>query len=247
MTAKPSKRTDIANLDSQLQQRAAALKGQIAAGASSRITIDKAGNFTLPDGANLGPDVDVVVIEFLSINLFYDRQYDPNNPVPPACYAIHQELSEMEPAEDSPVKQADNCASCPNNVFGSRGNGKLCKNTRRLAVVLAEQAGDPSAPIYEVNVSPTSLKSFDGFVSYALNHFNTPPVGVVVKMSAVQNGTYTNLSFDASSVEKNDHVGVCFARSEEALNMIDRAPDVSKYVPPQQRPAPKTAARPARR
>ena len=125
----------VVSIQEQLKAQVAAMAGKIAppSGINIRITQDK--KFQLPDGSKVEGPLDLVIVDFVSRNTFYEGTYDPNNITPPACFAIHPEPKQMAPSENSPIKQSDDCASCPMNQFGSSGKGKACKNGRMLAVL----------------------------------------------------------------------------------------------------------------
>ena len=52
-----------------------------------------------------------------------------------------------------------NCMTCPNNEFGSDGNGKLCKNMHKL-YILAENCAVPIT----LSLPPTSLENWRNYV-----------------------------------------------------------------------------------
>jgi hypothetical protein len=67
---------------------------------------------------------------------FYKTGYSEGAAEAPDCYS----LDGLRPDEGSKLKQAKTCASCPQNVFGSRitpsgKKAKACQDNRRLAVV----------------------------------------------------------------------------------------------------------------
>ena len=156
----------VVSIQEQLKAQVAAMAGKIAppSGINIRITQDK--KFQLPDGSKVEGPLDLVIVDFVSRNTFYEGTYDPNNITPPTCFAIHPELKQMAPSENSPIKQSDDCASCPMNQFGSSGKGKACKNGRMLAVLPPD--ADADTPLWLLQVSPTALKGFDGFVGPVL-------------------------------------------------------------------------------
>lgn len=56
-----------------------------------------------------------------------------------------------------------NCATCPNNKFGSDGNGKACKNGRRVYIL---REGD-MLPI-RIDLAPTGNKPYEKYVDNLL-------------------------------------------------------------------------------
>jgi hypothetical protein len=207
-------------------------------GDSIRVTQDK--NFEMPDGTTLTELKGVVIVDFVSTNKFYEGAYDPKNISPPACFAIGTNPSQMVASDNSPVKQADTCAVCPMNQFGSSGNGKACKNSRVLALLPAD--ADEDTPLMILGVSPTALKAFDAFVTSIVRSFQLPPVGVMVDITFDPNSSYASLRF--GNPQPNTNLANHFARKDEAQKRLATEPDVSQYEAPA--PARKAAA-PARR
>ena len=225
----------IVSIQEQLKAQVAAQANKIAppSGINIRITQDK--KFQLPDGSKVDGPLDLVIVDFVSA-------YDPNNISPPACFAIHPEPKQMVPSDNSPVKQAEDCASCPMNQFGSAGKGKACKNSRVLAVLPPD--ADEDTPLWLLTVSPTALKGFDGFVGSVARTFQMPPIAVIASVDFNPGETYASLTF--SDPRPNENVAVHFARQAEAKELLTVEPDVSGFGQEPAKPA-RTPARPAAR
>lgn len=220
------------NYQEQLAKEAQAIASRIAAPSGDRIRFNSNRGFITPDGLE-GETMEVVIVDFVSANLFFDSPYDKDNPQPPACFAIGPEPSLLVPSPNSPDKQADSCNVCPNNQFGSasNGKGKACKNTRLLAVLPA--AGDPgTAPIWTVSVPPTSLKAFDGYVHDLALKYHTVPLSVVTEITMDQNVTYAAPRFKVLHPVATEALGAFMGRREEARERLLTEPDVSQYQPP---------------
>jgi hypothetical protein len=231
----------VVDIRAQLAAQAAAMNERTAP--ASGISIRTAGKkFAFPDGRKDDGPVEMVVIDFVARNEFYEADFDKDNIVPPACFAIGTIPTKLIPSGNSPQQQCDDCASCPMNAFGSKGKGKACSNTRLLAVV--EPGSDADAPIYLLKVSPTGLKSFDGFVQSTSRTFQVPPVGVVVTVGFDDGEDYPKLTF--TDAKPNEDLEVHFGRQEEARALLNQEPDVSGYETPKPKGA-KGRAAPARR
>lgn len=222
------------NLADKLRAEIAEMNKRVAAPTGDRIRYSGNKAFVAPDGTE-GPELEVIVLDFLSTNLYYDSPYDSGNPRPPACFAIGQEPNNLVPSVNSPDKQAESCAKCPQNQFGSAivGKGKACKNTRLVAVVAA--AGDENSPIMIMSIPPTSLKTFDGYVSGAMRKYGLPPIGVVTKVTLDPNSTYASPRFEAIRALENEELAAAVARRDEATSRLIAEPDVSQYEPPKRR------------
>ena len=114
-----------------------------------------------------GNAMNVVVTDHVLENNFYGDKYDPDNPQPPICYAFGRTDKEMVPHEEAADPQADSCAECPWNKFGSadKGRGKACKNQRRLALIPEDGLGDlENAETAYLKIPVTSGKAWAGYV-----------------------------------------------------------------------------------
>lgn len=207
-----------------------------ASGNTIRITQDK--QFMLPDGTKTDT-LQVVIVDFASKFTFYEGAFDPKNITPPACFALGTNPLKMVPSKNAPLSQATDCQSCPNNQFGSDGNGKACKNSRILAVLPPD--ADADTPMWVLNVSPTALKGFDGFVASVSRMFQTPPIGVVTTISFDESVTFAKLVF--TDPQPNANIAEHFARQAEARDLLTAEPDVSQYKSPAKAPARKAVGR----
>lgn len=231
----------LALVEQQLAQSAQNLRQSINQPTANRLTINENGDWVGTDGVVLGPEIDMVVIDFISANRYYVRPYNPKQPEPPVCFAFGRIIKEMAPDDTSPEKQNEDCASCQWNEFktDSRGIGKACKNTREVAVITHDQWDLPpnEQKIMIYSVPPTAIKTFDGVVSYALNTFNMPPIKIIVRASAIKNANYVTASFTPTG-EVNPQLEGHFQRIPECEEMLYHIPDVTNYVPTKKPSAP---------
>jgi hypothetical protein len=230
------KNTSIVSIQDQLKAMVAANAGRVAppTGSSIKITQDK--KFQLPDGTKTGEALDLVIVDFVFRNEYYEGAFDPNNITSPVCFAIHPNQKEMVPSSNSPDKQCEDCASCPANQFGSAGKGKACKNTVVMAVLPPE--ADADTPLWLLKVSPTALKGFSGYIS-ALNRMEVAPIQMVVEVGFNPAETFASLTF--SNPRPNDNVAEHFARLGEAKDMLAVEPDTTRVAAP--KPVGRVAAR----
>lgn len=220
---------EMANVDQKLADEVTSIKDRIGAPESNNISIrDKM--FTFPDGRVIDGALHMVVVDFLAWNMYYNTAFDPQNPSPPVCFAYGQNPRELAPADSAPEHQASACNGCWANDFGSgTGNGKACKNTRRLALLDPQE--DPNeATLYGLSVPPTSTKGFDGFVNGVAQFYQKPPIAVVVKISFHPEKRHEALVF--SDPQPNEQYREHFARREEARLLLETEPDMSNYEPP---------------
>lgn len=244
-TAAPS--ANIARIDDELANEVVALKTQIGAPSGNKIKVEPRGAFVLPSGQDLGPEIQVVVLDFVSRNFYYASNYNPNAIAPPDCYAMGKDISKMAPEADSPSAQSTSCATCPLNQFGSGPNGaKACKNQRWAAVLvidpdLPDAHNDPGAPVYVLPISPTSIKAFDGATGAIARTLNGPPIKAILTVEAVPSGTYSKLVFRDPIPNPNyaEHV----ARRAECQDILFSRPNFTAAPAPARRGAPAAPAR----
>lgn len=217
--------------------------GALGAAGGDMISITQDKNFRLPDGNTTGDPLDLIIVDFVSANSFYEGAYNPNDIQPPGCYAVHKIIDRMSPTDKAPNVQAGNCATCPMNQFGSSGNGKACKNSRLLAVLPADFTDD--TPLWVIKVSPTALKNFDKYVSsLARNGILPSMVKTVVDFNPSE--TYAQLMFTDPQPLDEEVIARVFARQTEAKERLHQLPDFSTYGQNKPKAAPrgKVAPRP---
>lgn len=143
-----------------------------------------AGNFLSVKGGVLAykgnplPDnkIEVIVLDFVQENQYYEDDYDADNPASPICYAFGRKEAGkdlvMAPHEEAPQKQCEDCKSCEHFEWKSakKGKGKACKEVRRLCLILASAVDDPKGGDVDdaeevfLKVSVTNTKAWDGYV-----------------------------------------------------------------------------------
>jgi hypothetical protein len=228
------------DIKAQMAAELATLAGRTAASTGDKIQLKKDG-FHLPNGTVVPSDgsIELVVVDFLTAHNFYPGKFDPKNIKPPVCFARGAIPTDLVPDESSPELQADSCGACPRNQFGPNNEAKECKNTRLLAVLPPDATADD--PLWILEVSPTALKGFDGFVKTVATKFQVPPIGVVVSVSLDPNVDYVRLVF--GEVRPNENVELDWTRRGEAQARLNEMPDVTQYVAAPARGAVKPAPR----
>lgn len=224
LAKKPS--TALVDVQAALKQQLAGLAERTVpdTGAAIRVTQDK--QFKFPDGTATPGPFQGVVVDFVATRDYYKGAFNKDNPEPPACFAISPQPKGMVPSDRSPEKQSDSCESCPHNQWGSDGGrGKACKEGRKLAV-LPPDATDET-PVWMLKISPTAVKSFDGYVSIVARQFGLPPIGVISDIGFDPANSYATVRL--SNPQENTQVGVHFDRQSEAQEMLAVEPDVSSF------------------
>jgi hypothetical protein len=228
VATKKATSSNIVSIQDTLRAQAAAMSERVSAptGNAIRVTQDK--QFQLPDGTKTPGPLELVIVDFVSKNAFYEGNYDPKNITPPSCFAIGTVPIKMVPSANAPEPQSDSCSSCPMNQFGSAGAGKACKNSRVLAVLPPD--ADENTPIWTLTTSPTAIKAFDNYVSGVARTFQMPPISVVTTVSFDENESYAKLTF--SNPVPNPNLEAHFNRQAEAKDILSAEPDVSSFTKP---------------
>lgn len=216
-----------ANLQADMEAELAAFKSRVAAPTGNRIDTDEK-LFTLPNGET-GESLNVIIVDFVAYNAYYDKPWNPNQIVPPNCFALGLEPAGMVPSENSPEMQAESCAACWANQWKSaaNGTGKACTNSRLLALVSPNATED--TPIMILKVTPTALKNFDAYVSGVARSFQRPPRGVITEITFDPNVKYSSLRFGNPVACTNDQMAMAYARRTEAMDLLMCEPDVSSF------------------
>jgi hypothetical protein len=144
----------------------------------------KSGRLNIGDQIMPGDKIECIVVDYLFHNKYFDVPYNANKPSPPACYAFARDEDQLEPstgrgnegdedynpgAEDP---QADNCAECPQNEWGSAGGGskgKACTNSRRVWLLPADVVNSPDkaarTDFLQCDMPATSIKNFSKYAN----------------------------------------------------------------------------------
>jgi len=164
----------------------------------------KNGKFRLVDGAGEeeivkpsqlveGQFLDMVVLRAKpGLNkVWYAKPYDPSAEASaPDCFS----LDGIKPDPSVQAPQCANCASCPQNAWGSGRNqageatkGKACNDNKILAVLY-------KGGVYQFKIPPASLKNWAVFVKN-LSARDVPLGGVVIYVSFDDDSDFSVLKF----------------------------------------------------
>ena len=213
------------------QEELDALRQRLAAPSGDKIKISNK-QFKLPGGDTLD-FLDIVVVDFVYFNTYYEGAYDSNNIVPPNCFALHPEPKSMVPSANSPDVQDAQCAGCWANEFGSSGKGKACQN-RVLIAVLPTDANEET-PFSILDISPTAVKGFSSYVGGVASAHKRLPYGVIthVECNPALKHDVAMFSdpqpFDMDDAEQVAFVTMVRGRREEARERLLTEPDVSSF------------------
>lgn len=225
----------------------------------------KGGILTFGEEAMPGNQVCVIILDAILENTAYEGRYDPDNKAPPICYAFGRldEQKDMAPdpsMEKFPeyfVPQAESCAVCPLNEYGSAdtGRGKACQNRARLALLPAgyftpkrgskdfelEIFEDPAhfktADIAHLKLPVLSVKNYFKFVNDVAAAHRRPPHGVIARVYLEADAkAQFKVCFEMLEVVSDELAEIIMARNEEAT-----AAKIGGYQPPEKKEQPKAA------
>jgi hypothetical protein len=240
------KGTEVVNYSELMAKQVAEIQSKLGAPGGDRITVSQDKKFKFPDGHVSGDSFPAVIVDFASYNGFWEGEFDRKNPGPPDCFALGTDPKDMWPSNNSPKMQSkDGCNKCPNNQFGSDGDGKACKNMRIMAVLPPD--ADKETPFSVVIASPTAIRPFDGYIAKLAGTFGKPPAAFVTEIGFDQKLDYASLRFGNPVPVDEDKLGIFLSRQAEAIKRLLTEPDLSTYEARKAAKPARGQAKPARR
>lgn len=251
---------DLVNYDAKLAAYAAK-QAENTRGGGSKVLSTRGGVLSYEDVELPGSQMVALVLDDVHANTFYKGKYDPESPAAPTCYAYGRlKGADMAPHEsmaehlDYFEPQAESCAVCPQNVFGTAdvGRGKACKNRERLALIPAGYY------VARKGSRDFDLEMFDkpaAFADTEIVHLNLPPTSVVFwnKYKAMVRAAHSRPTWAVVTriwLEKDpkDQYHVRFEMLEllpnEAIDTVEKrvleaeASIITPYSPPEAQAAP---------
>ena len=169
------------------QEAEAAVKVEKNVGSGSKFIKTRGGKFTLDGGT--ADKLEVVILDHILENAWYEGRFDPDTPSPPSCFALGREEDELVPHENVAEPVNEKCKGCPYNEFESSdtGRGKACKNTRRLALLSVADVENletiPDAEIALLKIPVTSVGNWATYVKKLKSSYDVPPLGVLTEIT----------------------------------------------------------------
>lgn len=151
----------------------------------------RGGQLTVAGQEIEGNKAELIILDNIYLNTYYEGDFDADNPQAPVCFAMARKDSDLKPHEDAGKPQCEQCLGCPQNEFGTaeRGKGKACKNVRRLAVISADRVSEKSikeSDIFYFHIPVTSVKGWAFYVKALAAQAQRPPFGVVTTLGVVR-------------------------------------------------------------
>lgn len=239
------KSTAVVNYAELMAKQAQEIQNKLGAPGGDQISVGTDKTFTFPDGRKQSDPFDAVIVDFASGNFMYREKFNPKNIVPPICFALGTDPKDLWPSDNSPEMQCkDGCNNCPNNAFGSDGDGKACRNMRLLALLPADAEDD--TPFSVLKVSPTALRSFDGYVA-KLASMGKLPCAVVTTIGFDSKLDYASVRFGNPQPLDDERLGFYMSKQQEAMKRLLTEPDLTQREQRQAAKPSRGQAKPARR
>lgn len=169
--------------------------------------------------------------------LFYESKFDGAALVPPDCSSIASNASDMGPFDSSLHPQSDKCETCPQNVWGSAGEGrkgKACRETRRIVFLTSDtvkENGDPGAiPAYAIRPPVTSLSNWSTYIKTIAMTLRKPVFAVRTKITLVPDvKSQFKMKFDfVSEIKDTATLLALMTRSQRELETLLTQPTFVK-------------------
>jgi len=135
---------------------------------------------------------------------FYIEKYNPDDTAPPDCSS----LDGIHPDTWVNTPQANTCAVCPKNKWGSATSEmtgkktKACKDSKRLYVLRVDKGIDiKEDTIYILTVTVSSLKYISEYGKFLSEH-KLPMAAVITKVTMDDDSDYPKISFDLAGIMK---------------------------------------------
>lgn len=201
----------------------AALRARLMAPTGDKIKVSEK-QFKLPSGDTLD-FLDVVVVDFVFFNAYYESAYQQGTIVPPTCFALDPDVRVITPSKNAPQAQHETCKGCWANEFGSNGKGKACQN--RCLIALLPTDATEETPFVILDISPTAVKGFNSYLQ-GVARSGKMPFEVITHIECNPATKYDVVIFDYSQdVEDVGFVGMVESRLGEARERLMTEPDVS--------------------
>lgn len=224
-TAVSKKTASTAVATASQAEAVAAFRARLMAPAGDTCKI-KDKRFHLPNGDVLD-FMEVVMVDFVYFNAYYEGVYDENNIVPPNCFSLSIDPRGAVPSPNSPDVQHDNCDSCWANQFKSAGKGKACGNNILVAMLPTDATED--TPFVLQRVSPTALRGLASYLT-SLARQGKMPYEVITHIECNPSLSYPSLTFDfVQNIEDTPFIGMIESRLGEARERLMTEPDVTAF------------------
>lgn len=243
-----TKSTALVKWDEKFAKYAKDQKAQVANIAAGGIGISFGPGIINVGGVSVGNKLEVIILGFCAHNTFYKTKYNAADKTPPDCYSfsVIADDPEMKPHTASADPQAEGCAECDHNAYGSAENGrsKACGNNLRLGILLSKDVDDAAsvlgADLATGKVSPTNGKYYKAYTDNLEEEHSRPVWAAVTEITSHPDPT-TQIRLEFKLVELIENVEIIEALEKRFLKVQDTLQQ--PYAAPVDRPAPPARGR----
>jgi len=170
-----------------------------------------------------GNKLNAIIIASVMEHRWYKDEFNPNKPSSPACFAFHDGTDGVPwmPHPDSAIPQADSCAMCPKNEWGSDrkgGRGKDCKEVRKLALLMGTEGKEMAL----LSIPVMSVKNWSNYVNQVAASAKRPPWGVITEISVRPDPrSQFVVNFDLVDLIPEDKLGGVFGKLGLARDILN--------------------------
>lgn len=185
------------------------------------------GIFTLPDGTE-GDELRVVILNFITRHVYYDKPYTRGVVTPPRCWALSELDKGLEPDAENMKRMlnieplSDTCDDCQKFEWSSKAlenpnvpetsKAKACDTQKLLAVVPAGSGSE--APVWCLMIPPNSLSRWNTYTGIVKRRFGDP-IMVSTKITLDKKVNYNAFYFD--DPHPNERIKEHVIRRDESL------------------------------
>lgn len=150
------------------------------------------------DNGEPRPSIEVVMVKANAAlsKIYYEKAYEEGDNEAPVCWSVDGQRP--DPSVQDPVN--DTCASCPNNVWGSKitpsgSKTKLCSDSRRTTVAFVPDLvkNGAEASVCLLRIPAASLGNLKEYAEKQLHGY--PYYAVLTRISFDTNASYPKLVF----------------------------------------------------
>lgn len=144
-----------------------------------------------PENPDSEKELEAVLVFTHRMNSYWDGDFGGENKAP-ACSAIDAKKGVM-----FDTGEIRDCENCPMNQYGSDGDGKACKNMRRMYLLLSGKPG-----VYLLSIPPTSLKDVNKQLARLMGNSKTPYTRMVLKFKLTKDKNKNGIAYSRVGIEK---------------------------------------------
>jgi len=171
-----------------------------------------------------GNKATVRVLAAVPERAWYAGAYDSDVTQVPACYAIDS----GEPHPDASDPQADTCAECPKNKWGTApprpgsqekfGKGKACREGARV-IVVAAATPLKIAPMYTAKIPVTSLGAVNSFIDRCASNGKLTGEFKTALSVVEDKKSFFKVHLDIESHDADMDLGLLMEKQDAALQL----------------------------